>query len=390
MNQTLRLFATLLPLLSASCTYLPEVSRSVALDNAKAAIQEEDWRAMLQSLDTVQSDPSPSPEVTAESIALRALAVERLGREEESLANYRLLLDRYPDSEAAKRVPEIVRVEIDWEGPLVSADGTERETRIPTADVPVLRQPRAARDAGLHGEIEVRYRIGSNGRPERIEVVGAPHPMLASLGIEAAARTKHVVGGGASEGAITSARYRFPIVDVPTRLGHAYQAFAFSDCELAGRHLERCDDCVGYWKPYRDLLLAHCSELAGRQDEGRGAYVQIARFHPRTYPGDSAQIRLAKLNAPGRDPVTRSTGAAPHVVHREPPSYPSALRGSNVEGWVLVRFDVTDQGKVDAIRVVDSDPPFLFESAAIDTVKHWRYARQAASQVEVRLDFAIP
>ena len=51
--------------------------------------------------------------------------------------------------------------------------------------------------------------------------------------------------------------------------------------------------------------------------------------------------------------------------------YPPAAQADGIEGRVVVRYDVTAQGRVRNAVVVDSQPPGVFEAAALAAVRSW-------------------
>ena len=53
--------------------------------------------------------------------------------------------------------------------------------------------------------------------------------------------------------------------------------------------------------------------------------------------------------------------------------YPADARATGVEGRVVVRYDVTQAGTVANAVVVESEPPGVFDSAALDAVRSWRF-----------------
>ena len=53
--------------------------------------------------------------------------------------------------------------------------------------------------------------------------------------------------------------------------------------------------------------------------------------------------------------------------------YPAAARGKGVEGRVVVQYDVTAAGTVANAAVVESEPPGVFDAAALDAVRTWRF-----------------
>ena len=53
--------------------------------------------------------------------------------------------------------------------------------------------------------------------------------------------------------------------------------------------------------------------------------------------------------------------------------YPEAARASGVEGRVVVRYDVTADGNVVNAVVEASEPPGVFDEAALAAVRSWRF-----------------
>jgi TonB family protein len=53
--------------------------------------------------------------------------------------------------------------------------------------------------------------------------------------------------------------------------------------------------------------------------------------------------------------------------------YPSAALAKNVEGWVNVSYMITTEGKVTAVKVLDSSPKGVFDSAAVRALGRVRY-----------------
>ena len=55
------------------------------------------------------------------------------------------------------------------------------------------------------------------------------------------------------------------------------------------------------------------------------------------------------------------------------PVYPLAAKAAGIEGLVVVRYDVSQDGRVINARVDESSPEGMFEAAALDAVRSWRY-----------------
>jgi TonB family protein len=53
------------------------------------------------------------------------------------------------------------------------------------------------------------------------------------------------------------------------------------------------------------------------------------------------------------------------------PSYPADARAQGIEGFVVVRYNVSVQGRVGNARVVRAEPAQIFEEAALTAVRSW-------------------
>ena len=61
------------------------------------------------------------------------------------------------------------------------------------------------------------------------------------------------------------------------------------------------------------------------------------------------------------------------LIAFEGPSYPETARAQKIEGFVVLRYDVTVDGVVHNVRVAESEPPGIFDDSALKTVRGWRY-----------------
>lgn len=76
--------------------------------------------------------------------------------------------------------------------------------------------------------------------------------------------------------------------------------------------------------------------------------------------------------------------------------YPSESREAKVEGSVLVSYDVNEEGLVSDVRVLSSSPTGVFDQAAIEFVRTWRFQPQkrsgipeAVEDVQSRISFTL-
>ncbi|HKF98757.1 MAG TPA: energy transducer TonB [Steroidobacteraceae bacterium] len=82
-------------------------------------------------------------------------------------------------------------------------------------------------------------------------------------------------------------------------------------------------------------------------------------------------------------------------THYLAPQFPDVARKRGLDGWVDLQFVVGTDGAVSDVAVVGAQPVGIFEQAALDAVRHWRYqpvlrAGQTVSQhARVRLRFTV-
>jgi len=82
---------------------------------------------------------------------------------------------------------------------------------------------------------------------------------------------------------------------------------------------------------------------------------------------------------------------------RVDPEYPPRAQQQGIEGWVDVEFTIGPAGTVEDLRVIGSDPPYVFDRAVLRAVRRWRYNPKVVDGkpvsrpgVRVRLRFDAP
>ncbi|CAG1007368.1 Protein TonB [Myxococcaceae bacterium] len=102
--------------------------------------------------------------------------------------------------------------------------------------------------------------------------------------------------------------------------------------------------------------------------------------------GGGLAVELATGGGVDRD-------AVPQV--RIQPDYPISARQKGIEGWVDVQFSVSPNGSVRNPVVVASEPKSIFDSAALQAVRGWKYSpkikdgkpvERAGLRVRIRFD----
>lgn len=148
--------------------------------------------------------------------------------------------------------------------------------------------------------------------------------------------------------------------------------------DLSGKLLDRARGAVLAGKsPDADLALAR---RWGADPKDLSA-VQQLQSAPK---GKSAAVDAATLAA-----SLKRTRAVP-------PDYPPAAMQQRISGSVVVEYTVDLRGETRDIHVVEASPPGVFDQAAINAVRHWRYTPVLVngSPVEVptrtRVRFELP
>jgi len=130
--------------------------------------------------------------------------------------------------------------------------------------------------------------------------------------------------------------------------------------------------------------------------------IQVSEF--RQMPMDMPRMEMPDLNlGVGAGPpvlgnVSMDRGAEGDVVPlvRINPQYPRDATMNQIEGHVTIEFTITETGSVRDPRVIDSDPPRVFDRAAVRALLRWKFkprvvdgtavARQAVQTLEFNMD----
>lgn len=94
-------------------------------------------------------------------------------------------------------------------------------------------------------------------------------------------------------------------------------------------------------------------------------------------------------------PMAAPEQDATPVVRMEP-KYPVDAARDGVEGWVELRFSIDTAGQVQDVQVVNAEPRRIFDKAAVQALKRWKYRPKvvdgkaiAQTGLAVRLDFNL-
>jgi protein TonB len=91
----------------------------------------------------------------------------------------------------------------------------------------------------------------------------------------------------------------------------------------------------------------------------------------------------------------KADGEARPIV-RVNPKYPIGAARDGIEGWVMLVFDINAIGEVVNISIIDSQPKRIFDKAARQALKKWKYKAKSIDgknisqqKLTVQLDFTM-
>ncbi len=105
----------------------------------------------------------------------------------------------------------------------------------------------------------------------------------------------------------------------------------------------------------------------------------------------AAQATARAAQAEARTPKAASQRVEPKLKRSVTPDYPSDAFAKGLEGVVTVAYTVDAEGKTQDVGVESSDPPGVFDRAATNAVRRWRYEPATVDGVpsEARLRISI-
>ena len=111
---------------------------------------------------------------------------------------------------------------------------------------------------------------------------------------------------------------------------------------------------------------------------------------------DASQRPIAPRTVPVADPAPEfiDSRELEQTTMKEPVYPPSAMRARQ-EGWVTLELTVSERGDVRDMLVTDAEPAGVFDAAALDAVRQWRFkprvanGRAVAVRSSVTLRFAV-
>lgn len=123
--------------------------------------------------------------------------------------------------------------------------------------------------------------------------------------------------------------------------------------------------------------------------------VQATEIEKPTLSAEQPQLELPEDFQSSNEGAYVSNQAVTPVF-RMNPIYPRKAALRNIEGFVVLKFDINERGGVDNISVMQARPPQIFNSSAIQALGKWKYKPRIENgkavrqkNLKVQLDFRL-
>lgn len=84
----------------------------------------------------------------------------------------------------------------------------------------------------------------------------------------------------------------------------------------------------------------------------------------------------------------------PRLVNPVSPTYPAAYKNAGIQGYAIVEFTITEEGKVTDCIVLEANFP-LFAASAVQSIERWKFSpgrldgKPVACRAQQKLDFQL-
>lgn len=126
-------------------------------------------------------------------------------------------------------------------------------------------------------------------------------------------------------------------------------------------------------KQQQEAAAAAASAAASPAHAGQPAPTHTTPAPTHTEPPPAAASPVAQTPPPPPPKPTRAPGSLPPVISSVQPEYPRAALRNSVEGEVTVAFTVNPDGSVGSASVLSSNPRRVFDGAALDAIRKWKF-----------------
>lgn len=148
-------------------------------------------------------------------------------------------------------------------------------------------------------------------------------------------------------------------------------------------------------KPKKKTQTRAITKVQPKEEPEEQPQEEVANNLPQSF-GDDPTGGIVGTGVSTTDGSEDGVSANAEPIERINPEFPEEARLKGIEGWVIIRFDINEEGSVENVQIVDASPRNLFEREARKAVKKWKYApRMSKGQAvrvvgrEITLDFKL-
>lgn len=136
-------------------------------------------------------------------------------------------------------------------------------------------------------------------------------------------------------------------------------------------------------KQFRKLLTEIKADLRRNTSMDDNQQASFHREIARTYAAHGMAFEAQRHEQYARAYLAGLGGVQLRAIKKPAPSYPDQAQQRGVTGRVVVQFTVRKDGKVEDVKVVESQPPEVFDDAVLRAVRKWRYEPPKKSGVPI-------
>ncbi|MBN2817111.1 MAG: TonB family protein [Campylobacterales bacterium] len=114
-----------------------------------------------------------------------------------------------------------------------------------------------------------------------------------------------------------------------------------------------------------------------------GVSMNIPEFETQNIAGDAS--RLLEEIADDAVMTEDTVDVKPKVQSRPPLEYPAEAAKNGIKGYVVINILIAKDGSVELAKVLESQPAGIFDEAALNAVRAWRFSPARYKQKPVKM-----
>jgi len=114
-----------------------------------------------------------------------------------------------------------------------------------------------------------------------------------------------------------------------------------------------------------------------------GVAMNIPEFETNNIAGDASKL----LEDIAQDAIMNenTVDVKPKVLARPPLEYPAEAAKDGIKGYVVMNILIAKDGSVELAKVLESEPSDIFDNAALNAVRSWRFSPAKYKQKPVKM-----